>query len=171
MRVLETDRLVLRRLTLDDAGFMLELLNAPAFLRFIGDKGVRNLEDARNYLRTGPLDMYSRLGFGLFCVELKDSGEPIGTCGLLKRDILPDVDVGYAFLPAYWGKGYAFEAASAVLSYGHHSHGLQRIVAIVSPANGSSVRVLEKAGLKFERMMLIAANDEVKVFAREFATG
>jgi RimJ/RimL family protein N-acetyltransferase len=171
MRVLETDRLSLRRLTLDDAAFILELLNEPAFVRFIGDKGVRDLDDARNYLRTGPLDMYSRLGFGLLLVELKGSGEPIGTCGLIKRDILPDVDIGYAFLPAHWRRGYALEAAMAVLSYGHQAHRLKRILAIVSPDNDSSVRVLQKAGMKYERMMEMTEKDEVKVFAREFAAG
>jgi RimJ/RimL family protein N-acetyltransferase len=112
--------------------------------------------------------MYSRLGFGLFLVELKDGGEPVGMCGLIKRDTLPDVDLGYAFLPEYWGRGYAIEAASAVLAYGHHTHGLQRIVAIVSPDNDSSVRVLEKAGMKFERMATLAAQDEVKLFAKDY---
>jgi RimJ/RimL family protein N-acetyltransferase len=168
MQVLATERLLLRRLDLDDAAFILKLVNEPSWLRFIGDKGVRDLDGARDYLRSGPLDMYSRLGFGLFLVELKDGGEPVGMCGLIKRDTLPDVDLGYAFLPEYWGRGYAIEAASAVLAYGHHTHGLQRIVAIVSPDNDSSVRVLEKAGMKFERMATLAAQDEVKLFAKDY---
>ena len=119
MRVLETERLALRRLTLDDAEFIFRLVNEPSWLRFIGDKNVRNLDDARNYLRTGPLDMYERFGFGMFLVERKHDGVAVGACGLLKRDTLPDPDIGYAFLPEYWGKGYALEAASAVLEYGH----------------------------------------------------
>jgi RimJ/RimL family protein N-acetyltransferase len=168
MRVLATERLVLRRLTLDDAAVILKLVNEPSWLRFIGDKGVRNLDDARRYLQSGPLDMYSRLGFGLFMVELKDSGAQIGMCGLIKRDTLPDVDVGYALFPDYWGKGYAIEAVAAVLAYGRDTHGLQRILAIVSPDNDSSMRVLTKAGLQFERMMPVGENDEVKVFARDF---
>ncbi len=168
MRVLETERLVLRQLTLDDAPFIFRLVNEPSWLRFIGDKGVRNLDDARHYLLTGPLDMYSRFGFGMFLVELKDGGRHIGTCGLLKRDSLPDADVGYALLPEHWGKGYAIEAVAAVLSYGRDTHGLNRILAIVSPDNSSSIRVLEKAGLKFERMMQLTQKDEVKVFGRDF---
>lgn len=168
MRVLETERLVLRRLTLDDAAVVLKLLNEPSWLRFIGDKGVRDLEDARRYLNSGPLDMYSRLGFGLFLVEVKDSGAQIGMCGLIRRDSLPEVDVGYALFPEYWGKGYAIEAVAAVLAYGRNTHGLKRILAIVSPDNDASIRVLTKAGLSFERMLQLAENNEVKVFAKEF---
>lgn len=169
MRVLETNRLALRRLTLDDAEFIFGLVNQPSWLRFIGDKNVRNVEDARNYLRTGPLDMYSRFGFGTFMVERKEDGAPIGTCGLLKRDTLPEPDIGYAFLPEFWGQGYAVEAAASVLEYGHYSHELTRILAIVSPGNERSIRVLEKCGMKFERMFAMNDKDQVKLFAREFS--
>jgi RimJ/RimL family protein N-acetyltransferase len=169
MRVLETERLALRRLTLDDAAYIFKLVNEPSWLRFIGDKNVRNLEDARNYLRTGPLDMYERFGFGMFLVELKDSGAQIGTCGLLRRDTLPDPDIGYAFLPEFWGKGYAAEAAAAVLDYGHRVHRLPRILAITSPDNERSIRVLESCGMRFQRMLDLTEKDQVKLFAREFA--
>lgn len=169
MRVLESSRLSLRRLTLDDAEFIFGLVNQPSWLRFIGDKNVRNLDDARNYLRTGPLDMYQRFGFGMFMVERKDDGVAIGTCGLLKRDLLPEPDIGYAFLPEHWGQGYAFEAASAVLDYGHYQHELTRILAIVSPGNERSIRVLERCGMKFERMFSVSEKDEVKLFARDFS--
>src|SRR5688572_1209184 len=101
MLVLETDRLVLRRLTLDDAEFILRLVNDPSWLRFIGDKNVHSLDDARRYLREGPLDMYERYGFGMYRVEEREGGKPAGMCGLIKRDTLPDVDVGYAFLPEF----------------------------------------------------------------------
>ena len=157
MRVLESSRLALRRLTLDDAEFIFGLVNQPSWLRFIGDKNVRNLEDARNYLRTGPLDMYQRFGFGMFMVERKDDGVAIGTCGLLKRDILPEPDIGYAL-----------EAASAVIEYGHYAHELTRILAIVSPGNERSIRVLERCGLRYERMFPMNETDEVKLYAREF---
>jgi RimJ/RimL family protein N-acetyltransferase len=169
MHVLETDRLVLRRLTLDDAEFIFRLVNDPSWLRFIGDKNVRNLDDARRYLQEGPLDMYERYGFGLYRVEERDSGSPVGTCGLLKRDTLPDADVGYALLPEFRGKGYAFEAASAVLDHGNRVFGLQRILAIVSPDNAGSIRVLEKAGMKFERDLELRPGDPVKVFARQWS--
>lgn len=168
MPVLETKRLSLRRMTLEDAPFILRLVNEPSWLRFIGDKNVRNLDDARRYIQTGPLDMYAKLGFGMFLVQLTSSGEPIGACGLLKRDTLPAPDIGYAFLPEFWGQGYAFEAAAAVLSYGHENHGLNRIMAITSPDNVSSVRVLEKCGMKFERMLAMSETDEVKLFSLEF---
>ena len=168
MHVLETDRLTLRRLTLDDAEFIFRLVNDPSWLRFIGDKNVRNLEDAVRYLREGPLDMYERYGFGLYRVEERETGAVAGMCGLIKRDTLPDADVGYAFLPEFRGKGYAYEAAAAVLEHGHRVFGLKRILAIVSPDNASSIRVLEKAGMKFERLAEFRPGDPVKVFARDW---
>lgn len=171
MNVLETDRLVLRRLTVDDAELILDLLNQPSFLRFIGDKGVRTLDDARNYISTGPMDSYERFGFGLYLAALKEDGVPIGTCGLLKRESLEDVDVGFAFLPQFWSKGYAFEAASAVVAYGRSVLGLERIVAITAPDNEGSIRVLEKIGLKFERMIRFPQDGaEVKLFGTQFGT-
>jgi RimJ/RimL family protein N-acetyltransferase len=165
MIVLETERLVLRRLSADDAEFILQLLNQPSFLQYIGDKGVRNNDDAINYIQTGPVASYERFGFGLYLVELKDTAVPIGICGLLKRDTLPDVDVGFAFLPDYWSRGYAFEAAAAVMNYGKEVLGLRRIVAITSLDNDSSIRLLEKIGLKFEGLIQLAEDQpEVRLF-------
>jgi ribosomal-protein-alanine N-acetyltransferase len=165
--ILETPRLSLRRFTLADAPFMLELLNDPSFIRYIGDKNVRTVENAEGYLRDGPLASYKQFGFGLMLVRLRESLEPIGTCGLIKREQLPDVDIGFAYLPAFRGQGYAIEAARAVLAYGKRQFGLTRIVAIVSPANAGSIRVLEKVGMKFERMVRLGENDEVQLLARE----
>src|SRR6267142_3096826 len=105
MHVLETDRLTLRRITTDDAPFILELLNDAAFVRFIGDKGVRNLEDARQYIVKGPLASYEQFGFGIYMVELKTTRQQIGMCGLVKREALEDVDIGFAFLPDFRSKG------------------------------------------------------------------
>ena len=130
-------------------------------------ESVRSLEDARNYLRTGPLDMYARHGFGLYRVARKDDDVAIGMCGLIKRDTLPDVDIGFAFFPEHWGKGYAYEAASAVLDLGYAKFGLARILAITSPHNVSSIRLLERMGLRFERLLELTPNDPVKLFSRE----
>jgi RimJ/RimL family protein N-acetyltransferase len=168
MLVLETPRLLLHRLTLGDAEFIFRLVNDPSWLRFIGDKNVRNLDDARRYLREGPLDMYQRYGFGMYRVEERESGNSAGMCGLIKRDQLPDVDVGYAFLPEFRGKGYAYEAASAVLTHGNRQFGLRRIVAITTPSNDASIRVLEKAGMKFERLLELTPGDPVNLFARHW---
>jgi ribosomal-protein-alanine N-acetyltransferase len=165
LTVIETERLVLRRLAIDDAEFIVELLNQPSFLRYIGDKEVRNNADAVRYIQAGPLASYERFGFGLYLVELKETGVPIGICGLLKRDSLPDVDVGFAFLPSYWSQGYAFEAAAAVMTYGRDVLGLRRIVAITSPDNEGSIRLLEKLGLRFERLIKLSADQsEVRLF-------
>lgn len=153
MKILETDRLILRWLTMSDAPFILSLLNQPSFLRFIGDRGVRSLGDAEQYILQGPIKSYQQLGFGLYLTELRDGNTPIGICGLIKREMLHDVDIGFAFLPQFWSQGYAFEVASAVMIYGTNVLKLRRIVAIVSPDNDRSIRVLEKIGLKFENMM------------------
>jgi RimJ/RimL family protein N-acetyltransferase len=168
LRILETERLALRQMSTDDAAFILQLLNEPSWLQFIGDRGVRTLDDARTYILNGPVEMYARLGYGLYIVELKDGGSPIGICGLIKREFLHDVDLGYALLPQYWAKGYAYEAASAVLVYGTRVLGLKRIIAITSPNNHSSARLLEKLGLQYERMVAYPdTGKEVRLFAIE----
>ncbi|MCM3619876.1 GNAT family N-acetyltransferase [Sutcliffiella horikoshii] len=165
MKVLETDRLVLRRLTSEDASFILELLNDPSWIKNIGDKGVRTLEDARRYIAEGPNAMYERFGFCLYLVQLKEEGTPIGLCGLIKRDLLEDVDIGFAFLPRYWSKGYAYEAASAVMEYGRSVLNLKKIVAITAPHNESSAKVLEKIGLKYHKMIAFSNDDDqVRLF-------
>jgi RimJ/RimL family protein N-acetyltransferase len=171
MRVLETNRLVLRWLTIDDAEFIFDLLNQASFLHYIGDKGIRTIEDARKYILTGPIASYERFGFGLYLAELKQTQISIGICGLLKRESLEDVDVGFAFLPQFWGQGYAFESAAAVLKYGRDALGLDRIVAITSPDNQASIRVLNKLGFNFQRMIRLSQNaPEIRLFtASNFA--
>ncbi|SDM26397.1 Protein N-acetyltransferase, RimJ/RimL family [Paenibacillus sp. OK060] len=160
LKVLETDRLNLRWLSPDDGEFMLELLNDPSWLEFIGDRGVRTVEGAREYILNGPVEMYNRLGFGLFLTERKADGVPVGICGLIKRDSLEDVDIGYAFLPQFWGNGYAYESAAATLDHGRTVLGFDRIVAITSSNNQKSAKLLEKLGLKFEKMIRFSDDAE-----------
>jgi RimJ/RimL family protein N-acetyltransferase len=168
LRVLETERLVLRRMTADDAEFILTLVNEPSFIRFIGDKGVRNHADAVQYIETGPVANYARFGFGQYLVELKENRVPIGMCGLTKKDSLPDVDVGFAFLPAFWSKGYAFEAAAAVKAYAKDVLGIDRLVAVTIPDNESSIKLLDRIGLRFERMIRLSEDrSEIKLFASD----
>ena len=167
--VLQTERLRLRHMTQDDAEFMLGLLNDPGWHRFIGDRGIRTVEATRDYIVKGPMDMVARLGFGFDVVELKANGCPIGVCGLAKRDFLDDVDIGYAFLPQYGGRGYAIEAAKGVMAHAK-ALGLKRIVATVRPDNIASIGLLEKLGLRFERT--IEAPDtarELQLFAIDSA--
>jgi RimJ/RimL family protein N-acetyltransferase len=167
LKVIETARLTLRWLSVDDAAFIVALLNDPAWLRFIGDKGVRSHDDARRYILNGPVKMYAQYGFGLYLTELKD-GVPIGLCGLIKREGLEDVDVGFAFLPEYRKNGYALESAAAVIAHGENVLRLSRIVAITAPANGDSVRLLEKLGLRFERnVQLPNDTEEIRLYARD----
>ena len=169
MTVLETERLILRELTLADAPFILELLTDPAWLHFIGDKGVRSLDEARDYIAQGPRLNYERLGFGLYLTELKDGGGPIGLCGLVKRPALADVDVGFAFLPQFRSQGYGFEAASAVLTYGQTVLGINRIVAVVAPDNAASIKLIEKLGLNFEEMVSLSEDGaESKLFGPRY---
>jgi len=153
--VAETERLRLRRLTADDAPFILELLNDPDFLRNIGDRGVRTEADARGYILDGPVASYERHGFGLYLVELPGTG-PIGISGLVRREALPGPDIGFAFLPAWRRRGYALEAAQAVSRHAAEDCGLDRLLAIVSPGNAASRRLLEKIGFRFEGMTRLA---------------
>jgi RimJ/RimL family protein N-acetyltransferase len=161
MIVCETLRLRLRHLIPHDAAFILELLNEPEFIRNIGDREVRTLEDARRYIRSGTVTGYEKSGFGLYLVELREDGTPIGVCGLLKRDYLQDVDVGFALRETFRNRGYAFEAACAVMRHGQQVLGLGRIVAITAPDNHASIKLLRRLGLEFER------NIQVPDVARE----
>jgi RimJ/RimL family protein N-acetyltransferase len=158
MSLIETARLQLRHLDYDDAPFIVDLLNQEAFIHFIGDKGVRDIAGACEYLRQGPLESYWRHGFGLYLTSLRDGGTPIGICGLVKRDALEDVDVGFAFLPQYAGRGYATESAAAVLEHGYRVFRLKRIVGITAPDNQASIAVLQKIGLRFERLVRLGAD-------------
>lgn len=158
MPLVETPRLELRRLTEDDAPFVLVLLNEPSFIRNIGDRGVRTLDDARAYIANGPVASYARQGFGLYLVERREPRAPIGICGLLKREVLPEPDIGFAFLPAYWSQGYGLESATAVRDYARDTLGLARLLAIVSPANDSSIRLLEKLGFAFSSLTILATD-------------
>lgn len=164
MKVLETERLTLRYLEMSDAEFILGLLNEPSFHRYIGDKGVRTLDDAREYIRSGPRASYEENGFGLYCTEITADHTPIGICGLVKRPQLDDPDVGFAFLPAFWSRGYATEAAAAVLRYGREDLEIERIVAITSPDNDASARVLVKIGLGESTLTRLQDGDPVKLF-------
>ena len=163
--VRETPRLRIGRMTADDAPFILELVNDPDFLRYIGDRGVRTLDDAVAYIANGPLASYARHGFGLYRVSLTGTAVPIGIAGILRRESLEDPDIGFAFLPAYRGQGYALEAARAVMDHAKRDLGLGRVVAIVSPDNGASRRLLEILGFRSERRLRLAADaDEVELF-------
>ena len=165
MNITETKRLIICKLELTDASFIVELLNDPDWIRYIGDRGVRTVDDACNYLTNGPMKSYEANGFGLFLVKLKDEGTPVGMCGLIKRVGLEDIDIGYAFLPEARGKGYAYESAAAVLEFGKDVIGLKRIVAITTPDNKNSIHLLEKLGLKFEKMVKITEDaDETTLF-------
>lgn len=168
--VIQTPRLSLREMNEDDAQFIVELLNDAAFLRYIGDKGVRTVEDARQYLLTGPIASYQRFGFGLYLVESRQSGERLGMCGLLKRDTLEDVDIGFAFLPQHRAQGYAVEAGTAVMRHARAVLGLKRIVAITSQDNDGSASVLRKIGFRYEQLIRLPHDEhELKLFASEGA--
>lgn len=166
MKITETDRTTLRELTVDDAEFMLNLLNQPSFIKYIGDRNVRTVEQARNYIETRFIASYEKNGFGLYLVELKEDKTPIGINGFVKRDTLPDADIGFAFLPEFCGKGYALETSQAVMDYGKNVLDLKRVLAITTQDNESSGKLLEKIGLKFEKLIK-QPNDEneLKLFS------
>jgi RimJ/RimL family protein N-acetyltransferase len=164
--ILKTERLTIRRLELDDAAFILQLLNEPPFIENIADKGVRTLEDAKSYLRDVPLASYARHGFGLWRLGLKAGDVSIGIAGILKRDTMDDIELGYALLTEYWGRGYALEAATGVMAYARQQLGLDRIAAVVHPTNAASIVLLEKLCFEYERMVRLAEGEaEIKLFA------
>lgn len=167
--VLETARLRLRELAAGDAPFVLRLLNDPTFLRYIGDRGVRDLDDARRYIVRGMVDSYERHGFGLWLVELCEAGdEPIGLCGLVSREGLDAPDIGFALLPQWWSRGLAHEAASAVMAHARRVIGLERVLAIANPDNASSVRLLQKLGFRYLRDVQIPGDPgPVALFSSE----
>ena len=166
MKILETERLLLQLVSTDDAGVILALLNEPSFIRNIGDRGVRTLDEAHDYILNRLVASYKNFGFGMYLVILKETGTPAGLCGLVKRNGLDDVDIGYAFLPQYWSKGYATESALAVKEHAKNAIGLKRIVGITDPDNQGSTRVLEKIGLRFEKMVRLSEDDiELQLYA------
>ena len=164
--VIETERVVLRKFTIDDAAFMLEMLNTPTWLRFIGDRNVKTLEEAENYLLNGNIRSYQEYGFGFYVVVIKETQESIGICGIVKREGLEDVDIGFAFFQQFMGKGYVYEAGSATLNYALNDLKIKKIVAIVDPENVVSIALLKKIGLQFEKMIQLSPKGiELMLFA------
>ena len=167
--MLQTKRLQLRWLTLDDSKLMLAIWNDPAFVRNVGDRGIRTVKQAAQALSEGPLQLYQDYGFGPYRLALRDTGEAIGICGLFKRETLDDPDVGFALLPEFCGKGYASEAAKAVVEHAKHGLGLPRLTAIVSPGNAASIGLIEKLGLRFERMVRMPGeSDDISLYGIEW---
>jgi RimJ/RimL family protein N-acetyltransferase len=166
--VLETERLILRELVPDDAPFMLELLNDPAYILNIADRGVRDVEGARRYLEERWRASYAEHGFGLWVVVHRETGACTGLCGLVRRAGLDDVDIGYAFLPAFRGRGFALESALGVKAHARDVVGLTRLVAIVTPGNARSIQVLERLGMRFERTLRLPGDaSDVALYATE----
>ncbi len=169
MSVAETPRLSLQRLTLEDAPFIVRLLNDADFLRYVGDRAVRSVADAESYLRQGPLGSYARHGFGLYRVALAATGEAVGMCGILQRDYLDAPDLGFALLPEYRRQGFTAEAATAVMAHGRRDFNLTRILAITSLDNESSMRLLAKLGFVLERRVRrVETEPELNLFAISF---
>jgi RimJ/RimL family protein N-acetyltransferase len=158
--ILETDRLRLREFNIDDYPFIIELLNTPGWLKFIGDRNVRTAEQAKNYLENGPLKSYKTHGYGLSMVERREDGMPVGMCGILNRDTLEYPDIGFAFLPSHNGKGYALEIVAALLHHADEKIGLPVIAAIVVPDNSKSISLLEKTGFTFEKVVSLPGSEE-----------
>lgn len=169
MKIIETNRLILRRFTEADSAFILELLNEPAWKRYIGDRGIDSLEAARHYVKTVPIASYERHGFGLYAMQQKVDSTLVGMCGLIKRDGLDDVDIGFAVLSRFEGQGLAREAAAATLAYSRDTLGLKRVLAITSIDNERSARLLERLGMSFERMVRLSEDaKELRLYSIEF---
>lgn len=166
--VLRAERVLLRRLDVGDADFVIELLNEPSFREFIGDKAVQSVEDAQRYLAEGPIASYERHGFGLFLVSLLTDDTRLGICGLVVREGFDDPDLGFAFLRRHWSKGYALEAARAVMNYAEKELQLDRVIAMADRDNHASVKLLDKLGFVYERMVRMPdESEDVCLFAKE----
>ena len=157
--IVETKRLIIRKITIEDAEFVLRLVNEPSFVSNIGDKGVKNLHDAKRFILEGYWTNQERPGYGMFLVALKGGGDLIGGCGLLYRKVLDVTDIGFAFLPEYWYRGFAYEAAEAILKYGHSTLGVKKIVGLTSQGNLNSIKLLKKLGLGFEKTVKMSDDD------------
>ena len=160
MKILETERLMLREFTADDSEFIIKLFNSPGWLQFIGDRGIKTTDAAKKYIAEKYLHSYEINGFGIYMTLIKNNNIPIGMCGLVKRETLVDVDIGFAFLQEFTGRGYAFEAASATLNYAASKLKLQRIVAITTENNLNSIKLLKKLKMKFEKKIMMAGDEE-----------
>jgi len=164
-RILETKRLYLREFSLDDVDFVLELVNTPSWIQYIGDRNIRTPGVAEEYIRENLRKSYTKNGFGLWLMELKETKTPIGMCGLVNRDSLEDIDIGFALLPAYGRKGYTYEAAKATLQYAKEELQISKIVAITDQNNMASIGLLNKIGLQFEKKLKLSKNDTVLLFS------
>jgi RimJ/RimL family protein N-acetyltransferase len=168
MNIIQTKRLNLSNLTTGDAAFIYELLNLAGWLKYIGDRNIKTLDDAKNYVLNGPAKSYEANGFGLYLVKLKNENTSVGICGLIKRETLEDVDIGFAFLPQFFGKGYALEAATATLDFAKNKLKLKRVVAITVEYNHKSISLLEKTGMHFEKKIKLPNDEEeLMLFAKD----
>ena len=160
MKNIETERLIICQLSVEDTEFIFKLLNSPGWLKFIGNKNVKTISDAEKYIINGPVKSYENNGFGLCLVKLKKDNIPVGICGLIKRDSLDDIDIGFALLPEYEGNGYGYESATAVLHHAKTGLGIKKVVAITDKDNISSIKLLEKTGLQFEKKIILKGEEE-----------
>lgn len=161
MKVTETKRLIISKFSISDAPFFLELVNSPNWIKYIGDRNIKTIEDAKKSIKNGHLKSYKEHGFGFYKLTLKENNTPIGTCGLIKRDTLVEVDLGFAFLPEHEGKGFGFEASDEVMKLAKHQFNLKKIVAITNPDNKNSIKLLEKLGFIFEKEVSPFKDDEI----------
>lgn len=163
----ETERLAVRLLHSRDTSFLVELLNSPGWLKYIGDRNVKTVQQAMDYLTHGPLKSYQTLGFGLWLVEEKQNGTSLGICGMVQRDYLTHPDLGFAFLPEVQGQGYGYEVAAATIQFVRKSFDTQKLFAITKPNNQSSIRLLTKLG--FQKISTLSvAQEELDLFSLEF---
>jgi len=166
MNILSTDRLIISKITLKDASFLYELMNDKDWIQNIGDRGIYSIEDAENHIKERFFKSYEEFGFGFYVLRIKSTNERIGTAGLIDRDGIEGIEIGYGLLPVYRGKGYAFEATQAIFNYAKNDLMLDKIVAIVSPLNEKSIVLLEKLGLRYEKMVQLPGEDkEIKYFS------
>jgi len=161
MVIAETDRLLLSKITIDDAPFILELVNTPDWIKYIGDRNIKTVEQAETHIKNNQLKCYETHGFGYYKLQVKaENLKTIGTSGLLRRDNLEHVDIGFSFIPDYHGKGYGFEAASEIMKLAKDKFNIKTLCAITLPINQPSINLLEKLGLSYQKTVKPFEDDE-----------
>ena len=168
MVIAETNRLIISKISIDDASFLLELMNTPGWLKYNGDRNVKTLEQAKSHVKNNQLKCYETFGFGYYKLQLKDENlKTIGTSGLLKRDNLEHTDIGFSLLPEYHRKGYGFEAASEIMKLAKNTFNIKTLCAITLPINQPSINLLEKLGLSYQKTIKPFEDDkELLLFAK-----
>ncbi|PZD79246.1 GNAT family N-acetyltransferase [Mesonia sp. K7] len=159
-KTFETERLFLRPTSIEDSQFIFDLLNSPKWIKYIGQRNINSPKEAENYIKVKMIPQLEKMGFSNYTVIRKEDQQKMGTCGLYNRKGIDGVDIGFAFLPDYEKKVYAYEAAFQIKQAAFEDFGLKKLNAITIKENLSSRKLIEKLGLTFVQNIRIPGDEE-----------